>query len=154
MVVRTSSCQEKCPFLTTKDLKTHNCISMSASFKKLGFSSILLIISLIVTSLVTLVSRVITNKKDLPAEIFLSLFVQFEFINRICFLITLWPTTYYLKFCVTGVCLMLNVLLGCYFCEIVLKPVFYAIIKHRPQLEAKCRDSDHDSVVSSEQLMQ
>ena len=54
----------------------------------------------------------------------------------------------------TAVCLMLNIMIANYFIVTVLNPVFTAIIQYRPQLEAKCRDSDADIVVSSEELMQ
>jgi len=52
----------------------------------------------------------------------------FEFINKFCFLLYLWPTTKLGSFCATGVSIVCNSLLALYFSVVVVTPVHYAIV--------------------------
>jgi hypothetical protein len=93
---------------------------------------VLLITALLTATIVTLVSRIKSNRTDSPLDIFLAVLIQFIFVNKLCFFVTLWPTLHYWKFIMTGVSLMMSTLMANYFCEVVLKPVFIAIVRYRP----------------------
>ena len=92
---------------------------------------VLLIVSILTPTSLSILSRYISKKQDLPWDLSTSLLSLIESINKCAFWIALWSSNSIFLFCTTGVSLGCSALLAIVFYESTFLPVQEALDDHR-----------------------